>query len=256
VKKKIVYEQPLNDRMRNLLRLEYLFAGLVYHLKGPSEWDSRAVVSLLVEILEMIGRADYKTELVKDLTHHYQTLQRWQHIPKVDKERLTLLLEKLKILLEKLAQVAEFPFQSLLQNPMITMVRQRQTIIGGTCRSDLPVYHHWLQKNPKQRQNELIEWTAPLELLREAVELNLYILRNHATVTQETAATGFFQTKLEVNVTYQLIQVGLPLEHPCYPEINGGKQRITIRFLEPHGVGERPLPTEQDVNFELCCCVL
>lgn len=252
MKKKTVYEQPLNDRIRNLLRLEHLFSEMMYRLKGPSEWDNRAVINILVEIVDMGGRVDYK-EVTKDLEHHHQTLQRWQHTPHVDKDRLVLLLGKIDTLLGKMEHLEELSFSN---HQVINLVRQRQTVIGGTCRSDLPAYYHFLQKNPKQRQNELMEWIVPLSTLREAVEMDLYMIRNNALTTQETANNGFFQTKLEAHVSYQLIQVGLALEHPCYPEINGGKQRISIRFFEPLGVKERPLQTEQDVHFELCCCTL
>lgn len=55
---------------------------------------------------------------------------------------------------------------------------------------------------------------------------------------------------------YQLIQVIVPLEQPYYPEISAGKQRVTIKFFEQPHIETTPLPTEQDVNFELCCCLL
>jgi cell division protein ZapD len=139
---------------------------------------------------------------------------------------------------------------------LINLVRQKLTVTGGTSRCDLPGYYHWLQRNPKMRQAELTEWLTPLEPLRKAVELNLYLIRNNANVSQETAVTGVFQSKLEAQGNYQMIQVGLPPEHPCFPEISGGKQRFTIRFWKIPATDIRPVPAEQDVNFELSCCML
>jgi hypothetical protein len=42
---KILYEQPLNERIRSFLRLEYLFQQAAYHLSRQSEWDSRATLT-------------------------------------------------------------------------------------------------------------------------------------------------------------------------------------------------------------------
>jgi cell division protein ZapD len=49
--------------------------------------------------------------------------------------------------------------------------------------------------------------------------------------------------------------VNLPIDHACYPEINGGKHRFTIRFFEHPVPAERPLQTNHDVAFELACCM-
>ena len=256
MKKKNTYEQPLNERIRSLLRLEYLFLGIDYRLKGPSTWDSRAVVEYLIEIFDSIERVDMKTDLRKDLEYYIYSLERWQNTPKGNTERINQLLDKAKALLER-CEENDKPFgHELVQHPLINGVRQRITIAGGTCGCDLPSYHHWLQKTPKQRQLELNNWLATLAPLREAIDLSLYMIRNNAVTSQETAEAGFFQSTLDSNIAYQLVQVNLPLEHPCYPEISGGKQRVTIRFFEQNDIGERPLPTEQNIHFELCCCMM
>ena len=38
----VVYEQPLNERMRTFLRLEFLYTQATYHSESPSPWSSRA----------------------------------------------------------------------------------------------------------------------------------------------------------------------------------------------------------------------
>ncbi|HEC85467.1 MAG: cell division protein ZapD [Candidatus Parabeggiatoa sp. nov. 2] len=256
VKKKVIYEQPINERIRSLLRLEHLFAGIMYRLKGPAEWDSRAVIDSLIEVLDLLNRIDLRVELQKDLEYHAQILERWQRTPDVDTERLAKLLNKTRILLCRLGEIDRPVGDSLSQHQLFNLVRQRGTISGGTCRCDLPGYHHWLQKSPKQRQNELSDWLAPLLPLRDAIDLDLYFIRNNAIVSQEIATGGVFQSKLDANAQYRIIQVILATEHPCYPEIKGGKQRFTIRFFEQPDIEERPKPTEQNINFELRYCLI
>lgn len=256
MKKKIVYEQPLNEHVRNLLRLEYLFAGIAYYVKGPAEWDSRAVIRYVIDILEFIARFDVKAELIKELEYHAQILERWQNTPKVDTERVVQLLNKAQALLKYFKEDSESLADLFLQHHLINSVRQRSNIYGGHCRCDLPGYYFWLQKNPKQRQSELNDWLTGLEPLREAVELNLYLMRNNTIVSQETATAGLFQSSLEATTTYRLIQVVLPSEQGCYPEISGGKQRFTIRFFEQSHIEQSPLQTAQDIPFDLYCCVM
>jgi len=219
-------------------------------------WDNRAVIGYLLEILDFVVRTDFRTELMKDLDHYAQELARWQHRPNVDTERLAQLLDKVKSLQESFKSNEIPPEESLVQHYLVNLIRQRGVIPGGTCRFDLPAYHFWLQKSPKQRQTELNEWLAPLEPLREALELDLYLLRNNAVISQEIAVGGVFQSTLDATPDYQLLRINLPLDHPCYPEISGSKHRISVRFFEQGNARERPLQTEQEVNFELCCCMI
>ncbi len=251
MKTKIVYEYALNDRIRNLLRLEFLFANIMYRLKGPTEWDSRAVMSGIIEIFEFITRIDFKAELIKDLKQHRQTLERWQIEPFVDTEQIERLLNQSQSIIIQLDKIEEAIDEGLSQHQLIHLVRQRSNISGGTCRCDLPGYHYWLQRNPKQRMNDLSEWLAPLKPLSEAIDLDLYLIRNNSIISQETAEIGLFKSKLNANATDQLIRVIMPREHPCYPKINGGKQRFSIRFFEQVHVNKRSKQTEQNVNFEL-----
>jgi len=251
--KKVIYEHPLNERIRNLLRLEYLLAGLLYHIKGPTEWDSRAVIKNLIEILDFTNRFDYKIELTKQLELHALVLERWQRTPQIDTDRLADLITQTQTLTKKLGKIEQTLEQSYSQHQLIQLMRQRSTIAGGNSRCDLPGYYYWLQKNPKQRQKELNEWLIPLEPLRCAIDFVLYLLRNHAATSNKVALSGFYQTQLDINMNYQLIQVALPLEHPCFPEVKGGKQRITIHFLETAKM--QTMQTEQDVHFELTYCM-
>ncbi|ALG67990.1 cell division protein ZapD [Beggiatoa leptomitoformis] len=255
-KKRVTYEQPLNDRIKNMLRLEYLFGGLNYHIKGPSAWDSRTVVDYIVKVLDVMERLDLREDLIQDLEHHLLGLERWRRIPNADAERVNQLILQAQHLLDRLRALSGPPNQLISQLPLINLIKQRSNIAGGLCRFDVPAYHFWLQKNPKQRLHDINEWLAPLESIREAIELDLYMIRNSAKTSQETAMTGYFQAAFDNQANYQLVRVSLPPEHSCFVEISGGKQRFTIRFFEQPDVNEKPIPTEQDVNFDLCCCMM
>ncbi len=254
MKNKIVYEQPLNERMRSWLRLEHLFNCVDYRLKGLSDWDSRSAVEGVLEIFEFVSRNDIKAELIKDLEHHLKQLQRWREMPQVDDNLLNQLLEKLHNFLDALISL-ERPFsQGFQEHHLLNSIQQRCSIPGGTCRFDLPAYHHWLQRNAKARHADLLEWLSSFTPLREANELNLYLTRQNALPSSEIAVGGFFQAKLNTQTAFQIIRITLPQDALYYPEMSGGKHRITLRFLEHRQLRDKPIQTEQDVSFELCCC--
>ena len=54
----------------------------------------------------------------------------------------------------------------------------------------------------------------------------------------------------------QLIQVNMNTISPYYPDISGVKHRFTIRFMEGAGSNLKSVQTNNDVHFELHCCVL
>jgi hypothetical protein len=40
----LVFEQPLNERMRTFLRLDFLYSQALYHNETSSQWGTRAAV--------------------------------------------------------------------------------------------------------------------------------------------------------------------------------------------------------------------
>ena len=52
------YEQPLNERVRNCLRLEHLFATIQDGCKGGSQWSARAAIVGMLEASDMLARTD------------------------------------------------------------------------------------------------------------------------------------------------------------------------------------------------------
>lgn len=79
----VCYEQPLNERARSLLRLEFLFHQVDYSLAEPSTWANRAVLQGIFDILALTGRNEFKGELLKELERHAATLNRLRLNPSV-----------------------------------------------------------------------------------------------------------------------------------------------------------------------------
>lgn len=252
----IIYEQPLNERVRGLLRLEHLFQHVGMRMRDSREWDSRIALHILQEIADLLGRSDLKGELIKELERHSNCLIAWQKNPAVDGERLNDLLGDLGELLDQLRDPSCQPGQVLRQDELITAIKQRSSIPGGTCNFDLPAYHHWLNQPADRRFQDIERWSRDLQIIRKGMEFALAMIRNSSNPERCLAHGGFFQKNLDANASCQLLRVILPASSTFFPEISGSRHRFTIRFLEQTDTRIRPVQASDDVEFELNCCML
>ncbi len=253
---KIIFEQPLNERMRNLLRLEHLFELIKFRSQDTVEWDCRSVLESLLEINDLLSRSDLKTELIKELERHSSMLTSLENNPAVDKHRLNTIKSEIIELLIKLRDNTHQPGNQLKNDELVTSFKQRISIPGGTCNFDLPRLHYWLNLPGAKRKQDLSKWSIDLVPIKKSTFLALDMLRNSTNPVREKAESGFYQKPLESNLSCQLIRVFLPSASRYYPEISGGKHRFTIRFMEETTTDTRPIQTKNDVDFELHCCIL
>lgn len=252
----LTYEQPLNERVRAFLRMEYLFNQVDHYLKGVSEWDNRNTISTLIDIVDFLTRSDIKTELIKELERHASTLNALVNSPAVDNHRLSAILDKIDYYLRTLKDSSYHPGKCLRNNEIIMSIKQRNSIPGGTCNFDIPGYYYWLHKSQQQKAKDIQDWQEDLFCLKESIQLSLQMIRNSNTPSSEQAEKGFYQKQIETNVACQLIRVVLPGESQYYPEISGGKHRFAIRFMEQPSTSNRPVQSTDTVQFELHCCIL
>lgn len=249
----VTYELPLNERIRTFMRLEHLFNQASYTLRGYSTWDSRATLSSLVDILELLSRSDFKTELLKELEYLSNSLSTLSNTPGVDLTQLTTVLDQLNESINSLHQTDGQLGAELRSNELIASLIQRNTVIGGSCVFDLPAYHFWLQQPAESRIQKIEHWYDILKIVNKPVALILSILRESSSPEPQIAENGFYQHSLDKKIETKLIRVSINSQLPYFAELSGGKHRFTVRFLEPRETG-RPMQTNDNVNFRLNCC--
>lgn len=251
----IVYEQPLNERMRFFLRLEALFRQARHSLRGLDEMDSHLSLTSLLEILNVLGRVDMKTEVIKELERLVATLEPLARTPGVNHDTLDSLLVSLGGFKSQLLLLEGPLAQDLRGNEFIKLLLQRSGIPGGLCDFDLPPYRHWLQRDAETRLGDLKAWLGSLDGLRLSVDLILKLVRESANPVERLAEGGSYQQPLDTGIPYQLIRVGLPAASPYFAEISGGRHRFTVRVLRASR-HSRATQAEEDVPFRLSCCAL
>lgn len=249
----IIYEFPLNERIRTFIRLEKLFQQISHFVKGESEWDSRAAIEGLLDTMTIFSRSDIRSELLKELERHYKVLARLARSHGIDREKLQEVVDQIDELSQRLRDINGKLGNQLTNDGLFKSIAQRSAIPGGTCSFDLPYYHYWLQRPVDDRQLDLNQWLAPFQPIREGIDFVLGTIRHSAVPQESVAKAGFFQENLDKTLPFQLIRIGLDSDQPYFAEISGGKHRFTIRFLtlEPEG---RSRQSTSDVPFHLSRC--
>ena len=249
-----IYEQPLTERVRTFLRLEFLFEQCLYHVGLQSRWDSRAAIAGILEITTLLTRGDVRTEVLKELERSTLFLNRLKGSPEVDNARLESLLSELDSLRVAMDGDGRQLGMTLKECEFLNTIKNRLAIPGGTCQFDLPVYHAWLTQSHARRTRDMQTWLKELKPLKDTINLLMALTRESALPSRELAEQGMFQRTFDNNTPCPLVRVMIPITSGVYPEISAGRQRMTIHFMERENANSRAHQTHRDINFKLVCC--
>lgn len=250
----ILYEYPLNERIRTLLRLEDLCDKFFYFVQQIHAYMHHTALVTLFEITDVAGRADLKTDLLQELERQRQSLNSFRTVPDISLEMLDKVLGEIELIQQQLVNTQGKPGQHLRDNEWLTSVRSRTIIPGGACEFDLPSYYAWQQKPAQERQADIESWFAPLQPLCNAMRMILRLLRESGQQLQILAVQGSYQLQLG-GKQYQMLQVRIPPEEDAIPEISANKYMLWIRFTRMDG-NLKPKMLERDIPFEITLCNL
>jgi len=248
------YEQPLSERMRTFLRLEFLYRALLHHIEQPSPWDTRASVTSLLDIIAILTRGDVRNDVLKELERQIAGYERLHDRPGVDGKRLASVLRNLNEHRSQLAAVGPQYLSTLRESEFLNAVKHRSAIPGGTCEFDLPDYTHWLRKPAERRNADLEQWFAGVRPLCDSVAELLWLMREGCESASHVATNGVFQQTLRRDASFGLLRITLPATMSVYPEISASHHRISVRFMSWSDVTQRPVQVTEDVSFELRIC--
>lgn len=248
------YEQPLTERMRTFLRLEYVYRQLLYFFEGESEAASRAAVASVLDISAILSRGDVRSEIMKELKRQIAFFDTYQNTPNVDVDRLERVMRNLQALRKEVTNVGPQYLLSVRDNEFLNSVKHRSDIPGGTCEFDLPDYSHWLRKTTEERRADLQYWMKNLRPLCDSVAELLWLLRKGGQASVKVAENGAFQHSLGREPNMGLLRITMAAGTQLFPEISGSHHRISVRFMEWSDVQMRAIQTTQNVSFELTIC--
>ena len=250
----LIFEQPLNERMRTFLRLDFLYSQALYHNESASQWGTRAAVTSLIDILAIITRSDVRSDALKELERQLTLLGEFQSKPGVDTNRLKTLIANLTRLRSELLNAGVANLQPLRDSDFLNAVKHRSSIPGGTCEFDLPDYLYWLSQPDEARSRAFNQWLTVLRPLCDAVSELIWLTRQNGRTRQESAQGGNFTITFDRENPLQLLRIALPASMGLYPEVSGSHHRCNMRFLNWKGVSDRAIQADSDVKFLLTCC--
>lgn len=243
----VLFEHPLNEKMRTWLRLEFLLQQLYNY---PTLTDISSALPFfrsVSDLLDVLERGDVRTEMLKELDRQQQKMLQWDGVPGVDNDRVRALRSELKQCAAVLMAAPRLG-QAVREDRLISSVRQRLSIPGGCCSFDLPGLHIWLHLPQTVRDQQVNIWLKTFDPLHSALTITLDLVRHSEPFKNQISLNGFFQDNAE---DADLLRMRIPLVSQLYPQVSGHKTRYAIRFLSldsENGVVPNRL------SFELACC--
>jgi cell division protein ZapD len=250
----IDYEQPLNERMRTFLRLEFLYQQFCYHKDRSDACATRAAMASFLEILAITARGDVRSDVLKELERQMTFIHEFQSRPGADAERVKEIVANLARLRTDLNNAGTMFMQRLRDSEFLSSIKHRSAIPGGTCEFDLPDYCYWLRMPFETRMTAINDWMTNVRPLCESVIELLWLTRQNTRPRREVAIGGVFHLTLDKSVPCQLIRITLATDTELFPEISGSHHRCSIRFLKWIDVNSRPAQATIDVPFLLTTC--
>ncbi len=124
---RVLFEHPLNEKMRTWLRIEFLIQQLTVNLPIVDHAGALHFFRNVSELLDVFERGEVRTELLKELDRQQRKLQTWIGVPGVDQSRIEALIQQLKAAGSVLISAPRIG-QFLREDRLIALVRQRLSI--------------------------------------------------------------------------------------------------------------------------------
>jgi cell division protein ZapD len=249
----ILYEYPINERIRTYLRLEHLFHRLGELVLREHPIDHHYAITTIFEVMDVAARADLKTDVLKDLEKQKHILNGYRGNPAIAEAVLNDVMGRLETCFTHLNALAGKAGQSLTENDWLMSIRSRIGIPGGTCEFDLPAYYAWQHLSAQTRQQDLQRWSATLVPLAESIRLLLQMLRDSGAAQMVTAPEGVYQQNLPQGRSFQLLRLRIDPSLGLIPEISGNRLIVLVRLMR-HESDDRLHLATTDASFELTLC--
>ncbi len=247
-----IYEEPVQEKVRKFLKIEYLFDRIFYFKSKEDRMDNYNALLALSQLYEILARSDIKSELIREIETHNTYFNKIKKMAEIhaDQSKLNSVLEKQDLLL-KLIYNVESNYLDYIEDDTLC-----KTIIKN-CFSTLQPssIEFWLTRDIVLRETQIDLWLEPLLFIKKSVDFILEIIRKSATFNDKLAEKGFFIEKLDPKKNILLVRVTLTSDLYYYPQISVGKQRLNIMFMSKDDKNNL-VRYQDDVPFILTTCTL
>jgi cell division protein ZapD len=245
----VIYEHPLNEKLRTFMRVEHLFAQVDGCKSLEHDFQFMAFFDALFALIDLLERNDLRSELAKELERSENNLVQWAQHPQICNEALQETLKKVVNLQSALSKKPKVSNQ-LKDDPFLSGIKQRFAIPGGNCNFDLPQLHFWRHFEQAVKEQQINTWLEHLATTRQAISLILAFVRERSNFATIKAPKGFYQDNTE---NLEMLRIKYTPAYGAYPTVSGNKYRYAIRFMRLcDEVGKTNV--EEDIMFSLSRC--
>ncbi|PKO54026.1 MAG: cell division protein ZapD [Betaproteobacteria bacterium HGW-Betaproteobacteria-20] len=249
------YDYPFNERIRTLLRVEDLFAKVLYNLEAGHEYHHHSALLTFLQVLDVVDRSELKLDLLQELERQKTAMSLLVGNPAIAANTLKEILNDIDAASDALRVENTKLGQPLRANEWLMSIKQRAGIPGGVCEFDVPSYHYWLSLGEARRKEDLQSWLSPLLPMHNAIVIILHILRGSGITSKLIAPCGTYQQMLGGVKPAQMLKIDIADDLACFPEVSANKYAINIRFNVLDFM-QKPQKYDEDVNFSLTLCNL
>ena len=253
----ILYEKPLNETMRLLLRLDSLFEQYQVLRSQNHSMTFDARLSILLRLIAVTDRADLKSKMTQLIHQLIYRLQQWQNHQEANQKSITQALGECQYYLCYFDQTRDKIGQNLREHFFVKQLLSQLNHPGGLSDFSLPIYALWQKQIEEQQSHDIDDWMKAFDPIKNAIQLLLRFIRKNSDCQTIWVENGFHQQLIEARKTIQLFQVMIPLALNIYPIISVGRHHVSIHFHQvPQAGFEKSEPYTQPFECKLCYCDL
>ena len=89
----VLFEHPLNEKMRTWLRIEFLIQQMAFRPQIASHADALHFFRNAGDLLDVLERGEVRTDLVKELERQQRKLQSWAEVPGGDAAKVERVID-------------------------------------------------------------------------------------------------------------------------------------------------------------------
>ena len=251
-----LYEFPLRDSTRLLLRLEVLDLQLEFASWGQNPELNRTTAHAVLAALDLIFREDLRAHLLQQayqLQRNYEFLRTREDILQ---EGLQKVLDELAQFREELGKLNANAIRTLRYDPLITELRQRDSLTDAAMAPDLPLYQWWLQAGADRHKADFQRWIEVFNPLLDANRKFLGMLRQRGEYRDCETGSGSFRASIARDQELWLVRVAVPADTPCFPQVSGAADsgNIHLRFVQTPNGGKAGELYRSEFSFKLAVC--
>lgn len=249
----LTYEYPLLERVRHLLRIEYLFSRFKSLCQSTDPYVHHFAIMSVFEIMDCASRAEFKLDLLQELERQRQR-RMTQEVD--DDEKYAKNQEEVKLigdLLTALQNIHNKFAQNLRENEWLMALKQKMQVSGGVSPFDIPSFYLWQNLDFDRRLGDLQKWYETLKPTGDAIHYLLTYLRKNKVVFDCKTKNGMYQQN-GLGTQMTMLQIVIPTELKVLPEISANRHVMNIHFVEPDFNNPRGKSIKEDIEFKLALC--